>query len=82
MGDSKDSKPASVERRNFLQKGALAGAAAVVGSALPSPAETAPATAPLAPPAPVAPAQAAQGVTPILTAAGEAIGPGDVQVLG
>src|SRR3954470_5960672 len=87
MADSKASTPASPKRREFLQKGAHAGAAAVVGSTLPSPVDAAPPTAAFAPLAPVAPLaplapQAAQGVTPIMTAAGEAIGPGEVQVLG
>jgi len=77
MADSKASKPASLERRSFLQKGALAGAAAIVGSNLAeAPAEAAQATPPASPALP------AQGVTPIMTAAGEAIGPGEVQVLG
>ena len=77
MADPKNSKPASRERREFLQKGALAGAAAIVGSNLAdAPAEAAQATPPAAPAVP------AQGVTPIMTAAGEAIGPGEVQVLG
>jgi thiamine pyrophosphate-dependent acetolactate synthase large subunit-like protein len=74
MADSNGSK---IERREFLQKGALAGAAAIVGSNL---AETSADAAQATPPA--SPAPPAQGVTPIMTAAGEAIGPGEVQVLG
>src|SRR5262245_5725629 len=69
------SKKEGLERREFLQKSALAGAAAIVGS-------SAELTGQSSPPAlPASPAPAAQGVTPIMTAAGEAIGPGEVQVL-
>jgi len=71
-------KPArkQLERREFLQKGALAGAAAIVGSSAALPADAAAQATTAATPAPLA-----QGVTPIMTAAGEAIGPGEVQVL-
>jgi acetolactate synthase I/II/III large subunit len=62
-----------LQRREFLQKGALAGAAAIVGSGAELTAQNTP---------PALPAAPAQGVTPIMTAAGEAIGPGEVQVLG
>ena len=71
MSGSRKSKNNRLERREFLQKGALAGAAAIVGSS----AELTGQTSPPASPAPAAP------TTPIMTAAGEAIGPGEVQVL-
>ena len=75
MGATKSSKRTRLERREFLQRGALAGAAALVGSGAAVDAQT-------APPAPAATPAPAQGVTPIMTAAGEAIGPGEVQVIG
>jgi len=75
---TKISKQKRLQRREFLQKGALAGAAAIVASTGAVEAQTTAAS--LAPPA--SPAPPAQGVTPIMTAAGEAIGPGDVQVIG
>ena len=82
MSGSRKSKNKRLERREFLQKGALAGAAAIVGSSVELTGQSTPpaSPAPLASPAP--PAPPAQGVTPIMTAAGEAIGPGEVQVLG
>ena len=82
MSGSRKSKNKRLERREFLQKGALAGAAAIVGSSAELTGQSTPpaSPAPLASPAPVAPP--AQGVTPIMTAAGEAIGPGEVQVIG
>jgi thiamine pyrophosphate-dependent acetolactate synthase large subunit-like protein len=73
MGKSKKPNHKVLERREFLQKGALAGAAAIVGSTTAVAAQTA---------VPAAAAPPAQGVTPIMTAAGEAIGPGEVQVIG
>ena len=85
MPRSKGSK--SIQRREFLQKGALAGAA-LVGSATGLPAEalgaeagaaaqsTAPSPAAAAPAAPLTP------TTPIMTAAAESTPPGEVQFLG
>ena len=75
MAPSTGSKDKLIQRREFLQKGALAGAA-IVGSATGLPAEAAaqsaaPATAAATPPA-----------IPVMTAAAEATPPGDVQVLG
>ena len=67
-----------MERRKFLQKGALAGAAAIVGSNAGVTAQTTPPALPASPAPPVPPAP----TTPIMTAAGEAIGPGEVQVIG
>src|ERR1043165_4509696 len=64
-----------MKRRKFLQKSALAGAAAIVASTTEAAQVTPPASA-------AAAAPPGQGVTPIMTAAGEAIGPGDVQVIG
>jgi thiamine pyrophosphate-dependent acetolactate synthase large subunit-like protein len=75
MGRPRDSKQKFIQRREFLQKGALAGAAAIVGSGAELSAQATP------PAIPASPAPLAQGVTPIMTAAGEAIGPGEVQVL-
>ena len=72
MAGSKNSARKQLERREFLQKGALAGAAAIVAGSAELTAQNPP-PAPSAAPAPT---------TPIMTAAGEAIGPGDVQVLG
>jgi acetolactate synthase I/II/III large subunit len=69
VSGSRKSQEKGLERREFLQKGALAGAAAIVGA-------SAELTGQSASPAP------AQGVTPIMTAAAEAIGPGEVQVIG
>ena len=77
MARSKDSKPNTIQRREFLQKGALAGAAAIVGSTV---ADASAQTTGAAPPA--SPALPVQPTTPIMTAAGEAIGPGEVQVIG
>jgi acetolactate synthase-1/2/3 large subunit len=74
MAGPKTPKQKMVQRREFLQKGALAGAAAIVGGS----AELTAQSTPLAVPA--SPAQPAS-TTPIMTAAGEAIGPGEVQVL-
>jgi acetolactate synthase-1/2/3 large subunit len=64
-----------IQRREFLQKGALAGAA-IVGSATGLPADAGAQSA--APPA----ASAKPPATPVMTAAAEATPPGDVQVLG
>src|SRR4029453_8046793 len=75
MGDSKKPEQKVLERREFLQKGALAGAAAIVGSTVELGGQSTPPSAVPASPTPVAP------TTPIMTAAGEAIGPGEVQVL-
>lgn len=72
MAGSKKSNQKVLQRREFLQKGALAGAAAIVGSSAELTAQVT---------APTSPAQVAP-TTPIMTAAGEAIGPGEVQVLG
>jgi acetolactate synthase-1/2/3 large subunit len=77
MARSKDWKPNTIQRREFLQKGALAGAAAIVGSSV---ADASAQTTGAAPPA--SPTLPAQPTTPIMTAAGEAIGPGEVQVIG
>ena len=74
MARSRGSKPTSVQRREFLQRGALAGAAALVGS-------TGVADAKPQAPAPPAAGQA-PGTTPVMTAAAEATPPGDVEVLG
>jgi len=63
-----------IQRREFLQKGALAGAAAIVGSASGADAQTA---APSAGTGAVAPP-----ATPILTHEAESTPPGDVQFLG
>ena len=76
MAESKASERKRLQRREFLQKGALAGAAAIVGSTAALPADAAAQTT--APALPAVPAP----TTPIMTAAGEAIGPGDVQVIG
>src|SRR5438874_10438265 len=78
MARSTDSKPNTIQRREFLQKGALAGAAAIVSSGAELAAQAA---APAPPVPPASPAQVAP-TTPIMTAAGEAIGPGEVQVIG
>src|SRR5947207_1384708 len=67
-----------MERRKFLQKGALAGAAAIVSSNAELAAQTNQASLSAPPAPPASPAQ----TTPIMTAAGEAIGPGEVQVIG
>ena len=74
MAGRKKSKQNGLERREFLQKGALAGAAAIVGGSAELTAQNTPPALP-ASPAPVAP------TTPIMTAAAEATGPGEVQVL-
>ena len=74
MARSRGSKPTSVQRRQFLQSGAMAGAAALVGST---------GVADAQPQAPAPPtAGQAPGTTPVMTAAAEATPPGDVQVLG
>ena len=80
--DSKQSIPQDVtgsgtliERRRFLQQGALAGAAALV-----SPPGVAATQAPAAAPAGAPPAQTAP--PPVMTQAAEATPPGDVQVMG
>src|SRR5215217_7517877 len=80
MAGSKDPKQKTIQRREFLQKGALAGAAAIVGSGAEVTAQNTPPASPASPPPP--PPSAVQGTTPIMTAAGEAIGPGEAQVLG
>ncbi len=74
MARSRGSKPTSVQRRQFLQSGAMAGAAALVGS-------TGVANAQPQAPAPPTAGQP-PGTTPVMTAAAEATPPGDVQVLG
>ncbi|HEY6362241.1 MAG TPA: thiamine pyrophosphate-dependent enzyme [Vicinamibacterales bacterium] len=77
MARSRASKQPSIQRRRFLQQGALAGAAALVG-----PAELAGAQTP-APPSNAAAAVPPAGATPVMTAAQEAAPPdADVQVLG
>src|SRR5262245_27838807 len=87
MGASKKPEQKVLQRREFLQKGALAGAAAIVGSSaeltgLPAEASAqAGQSSPSAPPAQAASPAPAAPTTPIMTAAGEAIGPGEVQVL-
>src|SRR5688572_29490870 len=85
MAGSKDSKQSTpqdvtgsgtlIERRRFLQQGALAGAAALV-----SPPGAAASQAPAGAPAGAPPAQTAP--PPVMTQAAEATPPGDVQVLG
>ena len=80
MAGPKTSTRKQLERREFLQKGALAGAAAIVGGSAELTAQSSLPAVPAAAP-PVSPALPAP-TTPIMTAAGEAIGPGDVQVLG
>jgi len=80
MAGPKTSTRKQLERREFLQKGALAGAAAIVGGSAELAAQNSLPAVPAAAP-PVSPALPAP-TTPIMTAAGEAIGPGDVQVLG
>jgi len=72
MAGRKKSKQSGLERREFLQKGALAGAAAIVGGSAELTAQNTP---PAVPASPVAP------TTPVLTAAAEAAGPGEAQVL-
>src|SRR5690242_13629385 len=74
VSGSRKSKETRLERREFLQKGALAGAAAIVGSSAELTGQTSP---PAASASPAPPAL----TTPIMTAAGEAIGPGEAQVL-
>jgi acetolactate synthase-1/2/3 large subunit len=73
MARSKGSKQRFIERRAFLQRGALAGAA-IVGSA------TGAAGQSTAPPASGA-AAGAPPTTPVMTAAAESTPPGDVQAL-
>ena len=75
MARSKGSKGTLVQRRRFLQQGALAGAAALVGS---SGAVDAQSTAPAA----SAPAAAQSAPPPVMTLAAEATPPADVQVMG
>ena len=82
MSGSRKSREKRLERREFLQKGALAGAAAIVGSTTSLTADAAAQAAQSSPPAPVAPPTSPAPTTPIMTAASEAIGPGEVQVLG
>jgi acetolactate synthase I/II/III large subunit len=74
MARSRGSKQTSIQRRKFLQQGALAGAAALV-----SPSELAGAQT-QAPPAGAAAAPRA-GVTPVMTAATESMPPAEVHVL-
>ena len=75
MARAKDSTQTSVARRRFLQQGALAGAAAFVG--------TSGATEAAAPLPGAAAAPQAQGpTTPVMTMAAEAAEPSAVQVLG
>jgi len=74
MSRSKGSTHTSVERRRFLQKGALAGAAALVGSGIADTQAQAPQAA-AAPPAQSPP-------TPVMTMAAETTTPAEVQVLG
>ena len=71
--DSKEApKEASIERRQFLQHGTLAGAAALIGSTGSAPSQ----------------AQSSEGAeerpatTPVMTAEAEATPPQDVRVLG
>jgi acetolactate synthase I/II/III large subunit len=72
MARSRGSKQTSIQRRKFLQQGALAGAAALVGPAELAGAQT-----------PAAPAEAAPraGSTPLMTAATESMPPAEVHVL-
>ena len=76
MARSRGSKPTSVQRRQFLQSGAMAGAAALVGSTGVANAQ------PQAPAAPGAAAGQAPGTTPLMTMQAEASPPDEVQVLG
>ena len=75
MARRRGPKRTSMERRRFLQHGALAGAAALVGSTGVAQAEGQ---------APSSPGQAASrpGTTPVMTAEAEAADPGEVQVVG
>jgi acetolactate synthase-1/2/3 large subunit len=72
MNQSRDSNEASVERRQFLKQGTLAGAAALIGPAGVSDAQA------------QAGAEAAEQsiTTPIMTAEAEAMSPASVQVIG
>ena len=74
MARSRGSKQTSIQRRKFLQQGALAGAAALVGPPELAGAQT------QAPPADAAAAPRA-GATPVMTAAAEATPPAEVHVL-
>src|SRR5476649_104922 len=80
MPPSKGSKRKLIERRNFLQKGALAGAAAIVGSAVGAAGVDAQATVPLPGPPAAAPPAPTQTI-PVMTAAAESTPPGDVQFI-
>ncbi len=71
MPPSKRSREKLIQRREFLQKGALAGAA-IVGSATNAAAQAQTPPAPATPPGPT---------TPIMTAAAEATPPGEVQFI-
>ena len=72
MTESRDSNEASIERREFLKTGTLAGAAALLGPAGVSEAQ-----------AQAGAETAEQSIrTPIMTAEAEAISPADVQVIG
>ena len=72
MNQFRDSNEASVERRQFLKQGTLAGAAALIGPAGVSDAQA------------QAGAEAAEQsiTTPIMTAEAEAMSPASVQVIG
>jgi len=76
MARSQDSKPTSVQRRQFLQRGAMAGAAALVGSS--GVADAKPQTSA----SPTTAAGQAPGTTPVMTMVPEATPPADIQVLG
>ena len=72
MTESRDSNEASIERRQFLKTGTLAGAAALIGPAGVSEAQ-----------AQAGAETAEQSITtPIMTAEAEAMSPADVQVIG
>lgn len=75
MSQSEDSKQKGLERRQFLQQSALAGAAALVPTAV--------AEAQAQSPAPTESAAMTRGSsTPVMTAGAEATPPTDVQVIG
>ena len=76
MARSRGSKHTSIQRRRFLQSGAMAGAAVLVGSTGVADAQPQASSSPG-----TAPAQA-PGTTPVMTLAAEATPPGDVQVMG
>lgn len=76
MTESKESKQTSVERRQFLKSGTLAGAAALIGPASTTEAQSTDSAAN------AASASEQPLTTPIMTAETEAMSPSDVQVIG